>query len=647
MTQFLSWLTILVNLLGLAVTLCLGLYVVTRTPRKRLSWLAALMLWALTGFYLYNTLTIAAPGEGTLPLLRLVVLIALALGFHLILLMPPERERSRRGFYLPPLRLPAGLRRRLGRREAAISRLGVPLAYSLALLLALGGAFPPGLPPPASDGPAIYLSDRTAGPLYPFTLAYLALLGAMAATHLIQSRKEEQGNKRRRRYRPYGTAVVLTGLGGLYLGLGVWFQWTVPSLPADAAVGVAGLILGYMVARYNAVVEGRDIRRDLLYISLVIGFFTLSYVIVAEILFLVGHTFSTVTLLLIIVAAVSSLMLYDGLRTTLDRVFYRQQFRELRANLRGLARETGVGQTLSGRLQALLGALCHSMRIQRGLIGLSQGDRFVCAASEGAGPVDQTFPTAFLAAEEAVVLPRPSAPGPEGMELLVPIYAGNDQIGALVLGPKETGVPFAEEDLLLLDDLADQLAAVIQTYRLQEENARAISEMVSDFRQREQILQRQVQEMLAERDDEPRVILDGVDEKGLVSLVEDALRRLHDYSYLGEHALARLQVVTRELEGRDAQFVTHIDRGKALSKILRQAIDKLRPPGQEPSPRSVPSQEWHPFLVLHSAYVEGVPNRDIMSWLYISEGTFNRTRRRAVRSVAKALQEMETSTVVA
>jgi hypothetical protein len=30
-----------------------------------------------------------------------------------------------------------------------------------------------------------------------------------------------------------------------------------------------------------------------------------------------------------------------------------------------------------------------------------------------------------------------------------------------------------------------------------------------------------------------------------------------------------------------------------------------------------------------------------MSKLYIGEGTFNRTRRRALRGVAKALQEME------
>jgi hypothetical protein len=34
-------------------------------------------------------------------------------------------------------------------------------------------------------------------------------------------------------------------------------------------------------------------------------------------------------------------------------------------------------------------------------------------------------------------------------------------------------------------------------------------------------------------------------------------------------------------------------------------------------------------------------NREIMSRLYISEGTFNRTRRAAIRSVARMLEEME------
>ena len=70
-------------------------------------------------------------------------------------------------------------------------------------------------------------------------------------------------------------------------------------------------------------------------------------------------------------------------------------------------------------------------------------------------------------------------------------------------------------------------------------------------------------------------------------------------------------------------------------------MSKLRPAGEEPAAYTVPQRSWHQYLVLYEAYVLGELNRDIMSKLYISEGTFNRTRRRAIRGVAKALQEME------
>jgi hypothetical protein len=100
-------------------------------------------------------------------------------------------------------------------------------------------------------------------------------------------------------------------------------------------------------------------------------------------------------------------------------------------------------------------------------------------------------------------------------------------------------------------------------------------------------------------------------------------------------------VVIWRLGGQAKEFVTHIDRGKALSEVLVQAMNKLRPAGPEPAARAIPPREWYQFVVLHDAYVLGELNRDIMSKLYISEGTFNRTRRRAVRSVAKVLEEME------
>lgn len=46
----------------------------------------------------------------------------------------------------------------------------------------------------------------------------------------------------------------------------------------------------------------------------------------------------------------------------------------------------------------------------------------------------------------------------------------------------------------------------------------------------------------------------------------------------------------------------------------------------------------HNTMAIH---VPGELNRDIMSKLYSSAGTFNRTRRRAIRAVVRALQEME------
>jgi len=42
MIQFWAFVTTLINLVRLAACLCLGFYIVTRTPRSRLSWLAAL-----------------------------------------------------------------------------------------------------------------------------------------------------------------------------------------------------------------------------------------------------------------------------------------------------------------------------------------------------------------------------------------------------------------------------------------------------------------------------------------------------------------------------------------------------------------------------------------------------------------------------
>jgi hypothetical protein len=102
--------------------------------------------------------------------------------------------------------------------------------------------------------------------------------------------------------------------------------------------------------------------------------------------------------------------------------------------------------------------------------------------------------------------------------------------------------------------------------------------------------------------------------------------------------MAGMKLVQQNLPGG---MVTHLERGKALNQALCSALEKLRPSTTEP--RSPIPREWYAYLILRDAYLNDLSNREIMARLYISEGTFNRTRRAAVRSVRRALHEMETS----
>jgi hypothetical protein len=114
----------------------------------------------------------------------------------------------------------------------------------------------------------------------------------------------------------------------------------------------------------------------------------------------------------------------------------------------------------------------------------------------------------------------------------------------------------------------------------------------------------------------------------IVQQVDQALRHLADFAWLGASPLVGWLGLPGE---------THTARGKALRQQLETAIEDLRPLG--PRPKEPYPREWHAYTALRWAYVEEVPNREIMARLFISEGTFARLRRKAVRAVARNLLE--------
>jgi hypothetical protein len=152
------------------------------------------------------------------------------------------------------------------------------------------------------------------------------------------------------------------------------------------------------------------------------------------------------------------------------------------------------------------------------------------------------------------------------------------------------------------------------------------------------VRQQQIQQLIAEvqvKDsqlgsiaDEMIATISTVPDADFVKIVEDSLRHYSDYIALGQSALA---------DWVELEAASHVERGKQIQAFLGEAMESFRPTGPRP-PEPLP-RVWYNYVVLHDAYVEGVPNREIMARLYISEGTFNRTRRSALRSLARSLIE--------
>jgi hypothetical protein len=297
----------------------------------------------------------------------------------------------------------------------------------------------------------------------------------------------------------------------------------------------------------------------------------------------------------------------------LDKVFYREDARRMRSSLQRLMRQADDGGDVDESLTRVLDTLCISARATYGLILIFHGDAVRRSAIyRWYGGTISLKPEAFAADDVLHLPPGYFQPPLNEAALLVPLYAEKEQLGVLLLGRPVNGIRYADEDVASLLSVTDRMGEFIASSRHKSEQIKQIASLAA-----------------------LPVILHA---EQLVSaeLVEDALRSLYDYTYLADTPLATMRLaMTRLSQGQ----VTSLERGKAVHEIILEAIEKLRPGVS--APRDPPSREWYPYIILQDAYIEEISNREIMMRLYISEGTFNRTRRSAVRALARALGEME------
>lgn len=602
--------TIVVNFVGLIAAVWLGIYIVARSPRKLLTWLTGLTLWSVAGLFLNMLLALNPP---PLPA-ELPTWVTFLFPFW-----PAGTLSSGWGGWLqgwlvvPAIVLWHHITVEL--RPGPMNRwrwLRVILGYAVAIAAILIVIYTP-LVFSSVSGDPLHLNTLKPGPLYPLLIGLFILYTAFSLINLIRSARAAPAEMQQKQLTVLAAATLIAGLTGPVALAATAFELPLPRTSLSLLLVIAVILLGIGISRYSALIEGRTIRRDFFYNAIAIGLITGLYLLVTWISVRVFHVPAAAFIFLVILAIVSH-SLIDIARQTLDYLFYREDKRLIRINLRRLTSLVGE-QDLGENLVLTLDTMCTSVRATYGLIYLfTQGvARLVATCRWQSSQV--TLSPSKLAADDVLHLePKQYPPPLDRAALLIPLYVNTEQIGAIVFGRPVNSLHYSQSDIDMLLYPSDRVADAIRMTQQESENLSKLTQITPQGQ-----------------------IRTGTDlERISVTTVEDALRNLYDFAYLGDTPITKLKLVRSQMP---VEGVTHLDRGKVVFQVICDAIEKLRPEGKlpkEPIPR-----EWYPYLILHDAYIEDKPNREIMASLYISEGTFNRTRRGAIRSVTRVLNEME------
>lgn len=369
--------------------------------------------------------------------------------------------------------------------------------------------------------------------------------------------------------------------------------------------------VGLSVARHQTLTERRTTYQDLPLSTLVVMSFAGVYLYFASRWGVPAQMFSFV-----IALAVLTHGIYDLTREFLERLRMRHES-QFRKHLHDLENDLTGEQALKARLQEGLDLLCKTLRAPSGFAAVRAGDQFTVLATQASLPVGSGIPASFLDCEDVSHPPADQLPG---IAWIAPSFEGQKQVAVVGIGESKTKMEYSSGDLDLLAEAADHLGTLFSLSNVRSQQNDAIRRSLERSQEKANEMNVLAEEMMDTMESNLN--------SDFVKHVEDALRNLPDTIKLGQSPLA---------EKMSIAGASHIERGKRLQQMLTGFIEALKPAEKRP-PEPLPRM-WYNHAVLYDAYVEGVPNREIMSRLYISEGTFNRTRRNAIRGLARLLME--------
>lgn len=407
--------------------------------------------------------------------------------------------------------------------------------------------------------------------------------------------------------------AILTGVGPVSTSIiGTLLDINIPRLLPNLIILAALILLAYSVAHERTLVTHRTSTYDLPVTLITIVVTAIAYVLIGRQLDLSGTE-----LVLVAVLAVLTHSAYDFVRDFLDQLFHRQE-RQMRQELDTMGREVTTSESLQRYLSRGLAILCNNLNASCGFIATRQEDQYIVVASLHSLPVGTPFPSREINLEgltqsNSAYFPR--------IAWLAPGYVISEQCALIGLGPRKDNVPYDDDDLYWLEDIANEIGQIVH-FKFQPEPTK-VHDIRADggsieMEDTKSIDQGGLLSALAYKPDQEQV-----------SCIEDGYQHLNDYDTLGRSPLV-------ELFGIKA--VDHLECGKQVHNKLVEVLEKLRPAGQPP-PEPLP-REWYAYTILYDSYVKDRLSRDIMGKLYIGEGTYYRLRRQALRGITRAVVEI-------
>lgn len=610
-------LTIAINFTALMAALWLGLYLVTRSSQHPVAWLSALALWSVGGYFLNQLLALYPP-----PAPQQEIRVWL---YHLMLFWPRDVfEMGWKGWlqgWLPSYSIIFWYHATLYTLPGKFTRkrlLGALFGY----MAALAGIL---IKVHYSDAWTNLYRDplyntSSAYPFFPlFAFGFVTFAG-LSLLNLARAARSSPASMPRAQFWLFVYAVLLSGASGLLGIISTILNIPIPQVLSALFLLVALLLAGVGVAHCTASLDMRPLPRGLLYsaarVTAFLAIFLLLLMIYSGL-----HPLPAISYVFVGCLAVISHSLIHIAHPQLDRLHFNNENRKLHLRLNQLSSLAGSkenSEVLGMALETLAGVVKAAWAIV--LCESKQGVRLLASWNWKDFPlkgIALSLEIGNLPANDLIVLkPQQLSPPLDQTAVVVPLY-NQDPHSLLLVGPRRDRSDYSKPELEMLQDAGVFIAGMIQG-RISETGLSAQG-----------------------KDNSFSDVLEQPARTAYISLrtVELALRNLHNYAYLADSPLAKLRIVLQCMESLEMGTDTLMDRGKAVSDILSEAVLKLRPSQEEmPNP---PPREWYPYIILWQAYVEDRPNLEIISRLYISEGTFNRTRKAAIYSVARLLMEME------